>query len=182
MAINLIFIDFIVPVSKIRALYPGGWARCLYDHRRALGRSVYFDQNLFHTGAMSGERIDTLVAHWSNLGFQATERVDGKELWRDFCAVSSALGSSRYLCQWLGVDYGERCAFLIGTDPGPVAGRRFFHERRKSPVSRIKFKLACRLMGLTAVLIYRLRMFRSLSASLSQWLTLQQVWERGQGT
>jgi hypothetical protein len=44
MAISLEFIDFVVPISVIRARYPRGWERCFRDHESLVGGRVWFDQ------------------------------------------------------------------------------------------------------------------------------------------
>jgi len=182
MAINLVFIDFIVPVAKIRKLYPGGWEKCLYDHRRALGGSVYFDKHLFHAGAMDPEGAETLVERWTALGFEATEEVDGKKVWKDFCVLESLLMLSSHPCQWLTINLEERAAHLAGTEPGPVAGRRLFHERRKTEQAKAAFRKSCRRMRWTALLQYRLRnVAGTLADLLNQWLMRQQVWEPDKG-
>lgn len=47
MAIQLEFIDFIVPRSVIEEKYPGGWVQCLKDHKNLIGGRVWYDEHLF---------------------------------------------------------------------------------------------------------------------------------------
>ena len=168
MAINLSFIDFIVPISTIRSKYQGGFGKCLYDHRKSLGGSVYFDKYLFHTGSMCPEDAENLIDKWSALGFEQT----------DFCVVESLLPSPNKSCQWLTINQDERTAHYSGTEAGPIAGRRLFYERRKTKESQAKFKKECRRMRWTALLIYRLRNINpALVARLESWLARQQIWD-----
>ena len=177
MAINLSSIDFIIPVSIIEKKYIGGFEKCLYDHRRSLGGSVYLDKNLFHTGAMSPDGIEELIDKWSALGFEAT----------DFCVVQSLLPTANNPCEWLTINYEERSAHMAGTVSGPIAGRRLFYERRKTEESRSEFKKDCRRMRWTALLIYRLKDSNpALASRLESWLVRQLVWKplelSGQGS
>ena len=177
MAINLIFIDFIVPIAKIRALYPGGWEKCLYDHRRSLGGKVYFDQHLFHTGAMDPEDGEKLIEHWTKLGFEATEVIDGKKVWKDFCALESLLVPERGPW-WLRINHEERAAYLTGTEPGSVAGRRLFLERRKTKQDKAAFRSHCRRMRWAAVLMYLTKdCIWSLTGRLNQWMLHELIWQ-----
>lgn len=177
MAINLAFIDFVVPISVIKEKYPGGFERFVYDHRKSLGGVDYFDQHLFHTGAMSGEAIQSLKERWTALGFEETEVVDGKEVWKGYCVVESLLQRSPHPCHWLRVDENERVASLAGTDPGPIIGRRLFYEERKSREAKKKFKRDCLRLRWTAILIYRLWHFSSMVGWLTSWMIRQMEYE-----
>jgi hypothetical protein len=177
-AINLSFIDFIVPISAIRERYPGGFEKCLYDHRRSLGGVVYFDRYLFHTGAMSDDGIQRLIEKWSALGFEATEVVDGETRCKDFCVVQSLLSHITYPCHWLMYDEDERFAYLAGTKPGAIVGRRLFYERRRTKKAQSEFKKDCRRMRWAIFLIYWSRYRNAaLAARLNSWLVRKQEWE-----
>ena len=168
MSINLSFIDFVVPIATIRSKYIGGFEKCLFDHRKSLGGSVYFDLNLFHTGTMDPDDADRLIDKWSAFGFEST----------DFCVMESLLPHANNQCDWLIIDQDERTAHYAGTKPGAIAGRRLFYERRKTTEAKSKFKLDCRRMRWTAFLIYRLRNVNpALVARLKLWLIRQQMWE-----
>lgn len=128
LAIQLEFINLIVPVQRIRDIYPGGWDGCLAANAGRLGKIVWYDENLFHGGgAMDPEMIDVLIERWTNLGFAATEVVDGKAIWKDF-AILDSWGISQYDCPWIVVDGTERIAWLRGTEPGEVIGRDHFRR------------------------------------------------------
>ena len=46
-ALALEFIDFVVPIARIREEYPGGWEQCLHDHADLIGGRVWYDDHLF---------------------------------------------------------------------------------------------------------------------------------------
>ena len=124
MAIQLEFMNLIVPVQIIEEKYPGGWDGCLRDHARSLGRVVWYDDHLFRTGAMDPDLMDNLIVKWTRLGFESTEMVGGKTVWKDFCVVTSC-GVSRYDCPWLESDPESRSAWKTGTDPGDTINREY---------------------------------------------------------
>jgi hypothetical protein len=126
MAIQLEFINLVVPVRTIVELYPGGWPSFIADHAKRLGRTVWFSSSLVRAGgAMESEMADALIARWTDLGFTATEAVNGRTQWKDFVLVD-AFGRSLYPCSWIMVDGAERLAWLRGGDPGGVVGRENF--------------------------------------------------------
>jgi len=173
MAINLAFIDFIVPISTIKQKYPDGFEKFVYDHRRSLGGVNYFDQHLFHTGAMSWEGVARLKEKWTSLGFQEAEVVDGKEVCKDFCVLESLLSKTSRPCSWLAIEEHHRFGYLAGTDAGPVVGRRLF-ERRKTKEEKAKYERDRRRMRWAAILIYRLRhVSPALVVRMTQWLIRQ---------
>lgn len=122
MAIALEFIDFIVPISVIRAKYPSGWQKYLDDHRHLIGGRVWYDEHLLRDGAMNPSDIESLVEEWAALGFQLTEEIDGQKVGRDACVVESMFGGTTLPCEWLGIDAKRRCAYLNGQEPGKIIG------------------------------------------------------------
>jgi hypothetical protein len=124
MAIDLEFIDVVIPIESIRRKYPGGWEQCLKDYAPLIGGRVWFDEYLFRDGAMNPRDVKLIIDRWESLGFEATEMRNGKQCWKDVCVVESMFGGATLPCDWIEVDRGERIAYLKGTDPGQVAGRR----------------------------------------------------------
>ncbi len=122
MAIALQYIDFIVPIQKIRAKYPGGWEQCLEDHAEMVGGRVWYDQHLFRDGAMNPIDIAMLLEDWKARGFKGIGRRKGEAVWIDCCVVESLLGGPTLPCEWLSFDKRRRIAFLKGTNPGRVVG------------------------------------------------------------
>lgn len=127
MAVRLEFINLIIPVQAIEVKCPDGWSGCLRDHTKSIGRVVWYDDHLFRTGAMDPEMMDNLITKWTRLGFEATEVVDEKVVWKDFCVVDS-FRYSRHSCNWLTFDPTMRAAWLRGTDPGEVVWRERFQR------------------------------------------------------
>lgn len=120
MAIALEFINFIVRRDAIDARYPGGWARCLRDHRPLLGGRVYYDTYLFRDGAMGPAAVDLLLKQWRNRGIELT--VDdgaGEQVAADVCVVP-IIGGSLWPCSWL--TRKGLIAFRTGTEPGRLVG------------------------------------------------------------
>lgn len=127
MAIQLEFLNFIVPVQVIEEKYSGGWDACLRDHAKSIGRVVWYDEHLFRTGAMDPDLMDNLITKWTRLGFDATESVGNSVIWKDFCIVAS-YGVSQYDCPWIVVDPAERSAWLMGTVHREIVGRDHFRR------------------------------------------------------
>jgi hypothetical protein len=128
MSVALEFIDFIVPIETIRRRYPGGWEQCLHDHRNLIGGRVWYDDHLLRDGAMNPTDIGRLVDEWTALGFEVTASRDGQVYWQDVCVVQSLLAGPTLPCDWLEMHDSERAAYLAGTEPGPVIGRKHFRK------------------------------------------------------
>jgi hypothetical protein len=123
MAIALEFIDLIVPISKIRDKYPGGWEACLNDHAHLIGGRAWYDEHLFRDGAMNPNDIRLMIQRWTSLGFETIEIKDGHQVWKDLCIVEGLFGGPTLPCDWLEFDPNQRIAYLKGFPPGPVVGR-----------------------------------------------------------
>lgn len=122
MAVQLEFLNLIVPIRTIRNRYPKGFEGCLHDHAKSIGRTAWYDEHLLRTGAMDPEVMDKLVENWVGHGFTATELNGGKTVWADFCVVD-AFGRSLHGCEWIMVDGVKRIAWLRGAEVGIVVGR-----------------------------------------------------------
>jgi hypothetical protein len=126
LAVKLEFINLIMPIQRIRDLYPGGWEAFLGDNVKRIGRVLWSDLTLVRaTGCMDSSEVDGLITRYSCLGFTATESIGGVPFWKDFC-VLDAFGRSQYDCPWIMVDGAERVAWLREGDPGGVVGRENF--------------------------------------------------------
>lgn len=128
MAIQLEFIDFIVPRSLIEAKYPGGWLQCLTDHERLIGGRVWYDEHLFRDGAMNPMDIERLVNEWQSLGFNThKENEDGIPIeWLDVCVCEGLLGGPTLKCDWIDVDLDTQTASLKGCEQDKIVTRRDF--------------------------------------------------------
>ena len=123
MAIDLEFLDFIVPIRKIEEKYPGRWDQCLVDHSPSIGGRVWHDDHLLRDGAMSPRDIEALVTRWETLGFETTRTVAGRSTWHDVCVVESMFGGPTLPCSWIEVDVVLSIAWLRGSPPGDSVGR-----------------------------------------------------------
>ena len=100
MAVQLEFINLIVPIETIKAKYPGGWEACLEDHKDALGGRIWYDDYLFRDGAMNPMDMQFLIECWNSMGFETKREVDGTIVWQDVCVADFINGNSRP-CDWL---------------------------------------------------------------------------------
>ncbi len=124
MAIQLEFINLIVPIKTIREKYPGGWEQCLVDHKHLVGGRIWYDDNLFRDGAMSPADMKHLVDEWERRGFRTRDDKDNPGKWVDVCVVEALFGGATLPCHWIEVD--GNTAFLKGTSRGEVIGRDNF--------------------------------------------------------
>ena len=125
MAVVQEYIDFFVPTRVIRQKYPGGWERCILDHQHLVGGRVWYDAHLFRDGAMSPADMQRIVSHWKKLGFEALREMDGRPVeWVDVCVSERMYGGPTSPCAWLAFDEVTGGAYLKGTDPGKLVGRR----------------------------------------------------------
>jgi hypothetical protein len=110
-------LNFIATKSTIQRKYPGGWRKCLSDHKHQLGESVWFDDNLFRYGSKDYVLIATKMREWEQMGFVCVEMRHGKRYWADIC-VHATMQKSDIECEWL--DYCNNGVFLKGSPPGKV--------------------------------------------------------------
>lgn len=121
MAVELEFINLIVPIETINEKYPGGWEQCLKDYQNLIGGRVWFDDYLFRDGAMNPMDIGFLVEEWESLGFQIHDGGENPSKWIDICVVDAMFGGTTLPCDWIEVD-GD-VAFNKGKVRGDVIGR-----------------------------------------------------------
>jgi len=124
MAIELEFIDFIVPIKVIREKYPGGWVQCLIDHELLIGGRVWYDEHLFRNGAMNPLDIDELLKHWKTKGLNTHEGGDNPTKWLDVCVVEGLYGGTTTSCDWIEVD--GHTAYWKYAPKGDIKGRNSF--------------------------------------------------------
>jgi hypothetical protein len=53
MAVELEFINLIVPIALIKQKYPGGWEQCLDDHANLIGGRVWYDEHPIYSEGSS---------------------------------------------------------------------------------------------------------------------------------
>ena len=122
MAVAIEFISLIVPIEKIRNIYPGGWETCLEDHRALIGGRVWFDEHLFRDGVMGPPDMRVLLDEWEARGFQGMRKIDGEMQWIDCCVVDQFSGPT-LPCEWIETGGDDLSVYLKGTEPGDVIGR-----------------------------------------------------------
>jgi hypothetical protein len=124
MAIQLEFVDFIVPIKTIKEKYPGGWEKCLKDHENLIGGRVWYDDHLFRDGAMNPIGIRDLVEEWGQLGFHTHDGGNNPTKWIDVCVVEFMFGGVTLPCNWIEV-VGE-IAYLKNKSKDKVISRDNF--------------------------------------------------------
>lgn len=105
MAIQLEFINFIVPRKVIEEKYPGGWDKCLSDNRKLIGKSVWYDDHLFRDGAMNHMDMEALIETWRQKGFNILETNEGQPVrFLDACVAEALRGGAILPCDWIEID------------------------------------------------------------------------------
>jgi hypothetical protein len=122
MAIMTEFINFIVPIKIIEKKYPGGWNQCLEDHAELIGGRVWYDDHLFHDGAMNPTDIGSLVERWTAMGFECVGEKNGKKYWKDACVYEGMFGGATLPCDWIEADEATRHVSLKGAPACAIAG------------------------------------------------------------
>ena len=106
-------------------MYPGGWEQCLRDHQHLMGGRVWHDEHLFRDGAMSPVEMQEMVTRWQGLGFETLRAIGERNFqWVDVCVSESMFGGPTYACTWIAFDEVTGGAYLKGTEPGKLVGRR----------------------------------------------------------
>lgn len=136
MAIQLEFIDFIVPIKTIKEKYPGGWEQCLKDHENCIGGAIWYDDHLFRTGAMSPMGIGYLIEEWGKLGFHTYDGGNNPTKWIDVCVVQFLLGGVTLPCDW--IEVVGNIAYLKNESKGEVIGRHNVSKQDRPIRSSIK--------------------------------------------
>ena len=121
MAVQLEFINFIVPIEVIKQKYPGGWEQCLRDHENLIGGRVWFDGHLLRDGAMNPMDVGNLVEKWQALGFHTHDGGNNPRKWVDVCVVDAMLGGATLPCDWIAT--AGDAAFYKGKPKGKLIGR-----------------------------------------------------------
>lgn len=113
MAVDCEFINLIIPINKINAVYPGGFKKFKDDHpREFLGRFCH-DDALFRDGAMNYRDLNHIVKKWEAKGLHGVTEINGKQQWLDFCVIDCALLSREIPCNWLEYDAKNKSASII---------------------------------------------------------------------
>jgi hypothetical protein len=127
MAVQLEFHNFILPISIIKAKYPGGWEQCLIDHEYAIGRRVWYDDYLFRDGGMGPIDIKCLLNKWQSMGLKPHLLVDDKPVgWLDMCVIDGLTKRPTLPCSWISINHREEHASLTNAPPCTLVNRASF--------------------------------------------------------
>ncbi len=125
MAVACEFIDVIVPIERIDAVYPGGFAAFKSQNADLVHGRFWHDSHLFRDGVMSPQDVSCVVDFWEGYGLTPFGKTaDGVTFWKDMCAVEAMMiGGATLPCDWIEVCSQERCAWKRGSDKGEIIGR-----------------------------------------------------------
>jgi hypothetical protein len=119
MAILCEAISVVVPISAIEEYYPGG----LDGYRQAIPNATFCtDGVLTRVGMMNPSDIGYWVKHLESQGMTFVSSTSGAPNAKDFVVIDQRMGPT-CSCSWIGTDVidGVRRAWLVGTEPGPLA-------------------------------------------------------------
>jgi hypothetical protein len=111
MAIQLEFLNLIVPIQVIDRHYSGGFKALIAQHLSMFGVKLWHDEHLFRDGAMNPKDIEDLVEFWKEKGLKPFEERSGKKWWKDMCVVDF-FGGSTLPCDWLEHDPTDHSVYL----------------------------------------------------------------------
>lgn len=103
MAVELEFINLIIPIEKIEEYYPGGFAKYKIDNHELIGGRIWYDNFLVRDGAMGAWDIERLVNQWKAYGLKDIIEINGRKHWQDMC-VAEMFGGVTLPCKWLKVN------------------------------------------------------------------------------
>ncbi len=122
MAIMTEFISFIVPIKIIEEKYPGGWTQCLEDYAGLIGGRIWYDDHLFHDGAMNPLDMEKIVENWTAMGFECVGEKDGEKYWKDACVYEAMFDGAILPCDWIETDHTGRYVALKDAPVCELAG------------------------------------------------------------
>ena len=124
MAVACEFIDVIVPIELIDAVYPGGFAAFKLQNTDLFRGRFWHDSYLFRDGAMSPQDVSCVVDFWKGHGLTPFGKTaDGVTFWKELCVVEVMMGGATLPCDWIEVSSKERCAWKRGSAKGEIIGR-----------------------------------------------------------
>jgi hypothetical protein len=120
MSVAVEFIHLFIPMSLIDEQFQGGWPRWKTFNERLIGRSAWFDQQLYTQGAMNGLDIDDHAARWKKAFtelFSGSEGLD--KPWNK--GVGEYLVAHGGRADWYCID--GHVTYLTGVEPGERISR-----------------------------------------------------------
>lgn len=124
MAVACEYIDVIVPIGRIDAVYPGGFNAFKSQNAELFGGRLWHDSHLFRDGAMSPQDARCVVDFWKGRGLTPFGKTaEGGVFWKDMCVVEVMMGGASLPCDWIEVSAEEKCAWKRGSAKGEIIGR-----------------------------------------------------------
>jgi hypothetical protein len=123
MAIQLEYINLIIPIKNIGLCYPGGFDLFREHHMSIFGETCWHDMHLFRNGAMNDVDMDILIASWQKRGLVPYVENNGARKWKDMCVIESHHAEPTLPCSWIEVDQENNCVFLKKRPKGRIIGR-----------------------------------------------------------
>ncbi len=122
MAVKCEFIDFIIPISNIDRVYPGGFLQFKEDNVELFSMRMWHDEFLLRDGAMNFNDIGSLVKMWEGYGLVGLIQENGVKKFSDYCIVESLFGGVTSPCDWIEFDLIKKCVHLKGESQGKIVG------------------------------------------------------------
>lgn len=121
MAILIEFVNLIIPIEKInQSNLEGGFDTIKKEYDHLIGKAVWFDKYLFRMGWMDTWMLDGKINFWKKSGLVPSEKINGKEYWKDMIVISTGLDRFITNCDWIETDLSRRVVWLKGTDPNDI--------------------------------------------------------------
>ena len=95
MAIELAYMNIVIPIEKIEKHYLGGFEQYKIDHEKSINEH---DDYLVMKSAMEMEDIESFAKECEDFGLIGVVEKDGKPQWQDFCIIDVVLTLP---CEWI---------------------------------------------------------------------------------
>ncbi len=119
MAVQLEFINILVPFSAIERVHQGGAEGFRKEYEGHPG--VWWDRFLFRCGSMNSIDLILWLEELEKHGLSRFRTYAGKRIAGDIALATIEFGIEDR-CPWLTVDRVQGIAWLSGTEPGEIAG------------------------------------------------------------
>jgi len=127
MAIELEFINIIIPIEVIDRVYKDGWDKFKQDNIVMHKRAWWHDDHLYREGAMNPMDIKNNLERWEQMGANPEKTDGGNRAWDELCVVDVIHGPT-LTCNWIGWDYTDSIVWLKGKKKGTKV---FRHGERR---------------------------------------------------
>jgi hypothetical protein len=108
MAVNIQFLNLLIPISKIDKYYKGGFEQYKIDRKN----NFESDDYLVKEGAMSSYDIENMVNDWEKLGLKPFVDINGKNKWEDVCVVDQLCGLT-LPCEWVQINNNGTASYKM---------------------------------------------------------------------